>query len=134
MGLVNIQQKKYEYKTKNVLVGMKRGKGEGDECSLRLRLRLRLIREGRKESKGSDIRTRKTVFQMMVLKEVFRITQYNKLPFKAIQIRFQNERSKKGNGMMDRNGSGVKSEHIDPVRLLKVILRVIDRSKEGPNI
>lgn len=104
---------------------------------------LKLIRE-KEDPKGSYMRTRKTTFQMMVLKEVFRITQHPststkmdlglmiRLPFKAIQIWFQNERSKKENERKMRNRSGTKAENIDPTKLMKIIRKVTERSRGSP--
>ncbi|CAD26206.1 similarity with homeobox domain-containing protein [Encephalitozoon cuniculi GB-M1] len=105
---------------------------------------LKLAREGRGDSDEPDTRTRKTTFQMMVLKEVFKIAPHPstltkadlalmiKLPLKAVQIWFQNERSRKERGgRLGKRTRGGKSESIDPVRLFKVIMKVLEKNREG---
>lgn len=108
---------------------------------------LKLTRDGREDGDEPDTRTRKTMFQMMVLKEVFKMTAHPstltkadlalmiKLPLKAVQIWFQNERSRKENsGRVGGKSRGGKSENIDPVRLLRIIMKVLDKSRGGPEL
>lgn len=104
---------------------------------------LKLVREGREPGHEADMRTRKTVFQMMVLKEVFMVTQHPstltkmdlalmiKLPFKAVQIWFQNERSKREEERGGCRDRGLRSEDIDPTRLLRIIMKVLDRGRDA---
>ncbi|KAH9411797.1 hypothetical protein HK407_03g05470 [Ordospora pajunii] len=128
---------------KNQQDGMQEGKLDVREMSGVLGL-LKLMRDGEDTQQMGEVRTRKTMFQMTALKEVFKITAHPskmtkidlalmiKLPLKAVQIWFQNERSRKENlerSKMQAVSRG-KSESIDPMRLFDVIMMAVRKNKE----
>ncbi|KAM0672588.1 homeodomain-containing transcription factor [Ordospora colligata] len=123
---------------------MQEGKLDVREMNCVLGL-MKLMRDGEDEQQMGEVRTRKTVFQMAALKEVFKITAHPskmtkmdlalmiKLPLKAVQIWFQNERSRKEN--LERSKmqaiSKAKSESIDPTRLFDVIMMAVRNNREA---